>query len=263
MLNLQIPDSLIESMSPSEIGAYIRGLREQFGLSLQDVSDRIRVRVRYLEAIESAAVHMLPARVYARGYMQCYAEFLGLDPKKATEVFFGTDLRDDTAPAPVASAPTSMNAAHWRGVAILLGVATMIALIGAQVYAHRDSKSVEAVPEVPEEMLVATRTIMMPTVANYACFSAPDDWMACWQSSREWQVVTTEDILAITAPLLPEIVTEEPTTEAQEDTIPEEPSSIEEDRQKKPVPPKPKKRVDHESSTDGDGEHHVDHNAEW
>lgn len=203
MLNLRIPDRVIESMSPTEIGAYMRELREEFTLSLQDVSDRLRIRVRYLEAIEEAALSKLPAKVYARGYVQCYAEFLGLDPKQVLECCFGETRPEEPVVAQILTlTPPSKQTIEWRAGLALFAVIAVLVLLLAQWRAHQGAVKPASVPDVPEAMLVAMRTMAMPNPQNYDCF-AESDALSCLESSQAWRFLDDlqrEQSLANAAP---------------------------------------------------------------
>lgn len=278
MLNLRIPDGITESMTPSELGTYMRELREQFRFSLQDVSDRLRIRVRYLEAIEAADIHLLPAKVYARGYVQCYAEFLGIDPQQTVNRYFGAPTKDDAVPLPLKplQQPT-LDLNRWRSGAMLLAAVAVVILIIAQIYAHAGDEKAQTVPDVPEAMLVATRTMAMPTPTNFDCF-AETRWIACLQSTQEWHMLDAlipSVAYAASAGSMPLAVeleqphAEEPTEETLVSPIekPIDPfDAVEKSAasKKKPTAKKPGKKldrehVDHETSVD----HNVDHNAEW
>jgi curved DNA-binding protein CbpA len=63
-------------------GPAVKMLREQHGLSLQDIADRTKVGTRYLECIEEEQYDKLPARAYTRGFLMLYAKALGCDPER-------------------------------------------------------------------------------------------------------------------------------------------------------------------------------------
>ncbi len=63
----------------NEIGDLLREAREARGHSLEDVEKATRIRVRYLEALESGDFGVLPSATQARGFLRNYALFLGLD----------------------------------------------------------------------------------------------------------------------------------------------------------------------------------------
>jgi transcriptional regulator with XRE-family HTH domain len=62
-----------------QIGASLREARTRRGLSSADVQKAIRIRERYLTALEEEKWDLLPGEAYAKGFLRTYAEFLGLD----------------------------------------------------------------------------------------------------------------------------------------------------------------------------------------
>lgn len=56
--------------------------REEKNLTLNDVSSKLLIREKYLDAIESLNLKELPEAVYAIGFIKNYAKFLGLDPSE-------------------------------------------------------------------------------------------------------------------------------------------------------------------------------------
>src|SRR5438067_1902418 len=62
-----------------QIGASLREARTRRGLSPADVHKGIRIRERYLTALEEERWDMLPGDAYTKGFLRTYAEFLGLN----------------------------------------------------------------------------------------------------------------------------------------------------------------------------------------
>lgn len=62
-----------------QIGASLREARTRRGLSAADVHKAIRIRERYLTALEEERWDMLPGEAYTKGFLRTYAEFLGLN----------------------------------------------------------------------------------------------------------------------------------------------------------------------------------------
>ena len=62
-----------------EIGASLREAREARGLTLDDVQKALRLRERYLRALEDERWEILPGAAYARAFLRAYAEHLGLN----------------------------------------------------------------------------------------------------------------------------------------------------------------------------------------
>jgi len=62
-----------------QIGPSLREARTRRGLSAADVHKAIRIRERYLTALEEERWAQLPGDAYTKGFLRTYAEFLGLD----------------------------------------------------------------------------------------------------------------------------------------------------------------------------------------
>jgi cytoskeletal protein RodZ len=62
-----------------QIGASLKEARTRRGLSAADVHSGIRIRERYLTALEEEQWDMLPGEAYTKGFLRTYAEFLGLN----------------------------------------------------------------------------------------------------------------------------------------------------------------------------------------
>ncbi len=80
-----------------ELGSWLIRAREARGLTIEDAERDTRISRRYLQALESEQYEVIPAPVYARGFLRSYSQYLGLDPVEMLELF----PRDDDSPAPV------------------------------------------------------------------------------------------------------------------------------------------------------------------
>lgn len=70
-----------------QIGAYLRQVREDQALSLDEVSAKTLIQPRLLRAIESGEIHQLPEPVYVQGFIKRYADSLGLDGTDCADAF--------------------------------------------------------------------------------------------------------------------------------------------------------------------------------
>jgi cytoskeletal protein RodZ len=61
------------------IGELLRSEREKRGLSLSDVEDAIKIRTRYIHALETEKFDIIPGEIYRLGFLKNYARLLGLD----------------------------------------------------------------------------------------------------------------------------------------------------------------------------------------
>lgn len=65
----------------TEIGLALRRARQARSLSLEQVSDALHIKPRYLRALEEGRWEDLPSPAQGRGFLRLYAAFLGLDLK--------------------------------------------------------------------------------------------------------------------------------------------------------------------------------------
>jgi cytoskeleton protein RodZ len=72
-------------MSP--LGETLQKARQARGVTLDEVSQETRISRRYLEALENENFGLLPAPVYARGFLRIYARYLGLEPAELLPLF--------------------------------------------------------------------------------------------------------------------------------------------------------------------------------
>jgi len=78
----------------SHCGEVIRQRRQQGNMSLREISLRTRIRLRYLEAIETMEVEQLPPTIYLRGYLREIARILDLRVDSLLDRYL-TELADN------------------------------------------------------------------------------------------------------------------------------------------------------------------------
>lgn len=69
------------------LGQLLRRERTKKGIFLSEVSEKTCVRTYYLESIEEGNFHKLPPTLIARGFVRAYADYIGVDPNAAAEMF--------------------------------------------------------------------------------------------------------------------------------------------------------------------------------
>ena len=60
------------------IGKILKDTREARGITLDEVSEATKIRVKYLEAIEQEEFQLLPGEVYVKGFTTAYLKYLGI-----------------------------------------------------------------------------------------------------------------------------------------------------------------------------------------
>src|SRR5919199_1110208 len=70
-----------------EIGAYLRQLRQEQSISLEEVSAKTYIPMRLLKALEEGQLDQLPEPVFIQGFIRRYADVLNLDGAALAKTF--------------------------------------------------------------------------------------------------------------------------------------------------------------------------------
>ncbi len=60
-------------------GAYLRQLREEKGVSMEEIASRTKINLKYLKALEEDDLGKIPNEVFAKGFIRSYARCLALE----------------------------------------------------------------------------------------------------------------------------------------------------------------------------------------
>ncbi|MFQ6014622.1 MAG: RodZ domain-containing protein [Anaerolineae bacterium] len=111
-----------------ELGEWLRQHREERGLSLAQVEEATRIRLKYLQAMEEEDFGQLPPEVYLRGLLRQYADYLGLDPQEAIDLYRRARPEPEIAPVVGPSVEVSPPSAIWLYRDLIIGVAILVAI---------------------------------------------------------------------------------------------------------------------------------------
>lgn len=113
------------------MGEVLREARHRLGVSLEEVEEYTKIRKKYLIALEADDYSELPAPVYARGFLQNYAEYLGIDPAFIDKLFLppqSVQVAPEIRPA--ASGIPASAGISLRSVVVFLLAVLGVAAIG-------------------------------------------------------------------------------------------------------------------------------------
>ncbi|WP_434633564.1 helix-turn-helix domain-containing protein [Chromobacterium sp. CV08] len=174
-----------DASAPGGIGARLRAAREEAGLGLGEVADRLKLSLRQLEAIERDDFAALPGATFVRGFVRNYARFLEVDPEplmQALEQHFpsavndvanlvkGTAAREHAAePDEAETEASSGDGGKW--VLLLLVVAALAG--GGYWYVNRDDSPIKAAAEHAANELAPMLTEQSSAPAAKAAASEP------------------------------------------------------------------------------------------
>lgn len=104
-------------MSGLGIGERLIEARDTRGLTLEDAERDTRISRRYLQALEDERFDIIPAPVYARGFLRSYSQYLGLE----TAPLLARFPQDSPTPGPASAGPSSQADRSGRGPSALFG----------------------------------------------------------------------------------------------------------------------------------------------
>lgn len=142
----------VEVNSYKDIGDYLREVRESLNLDARDIGQQLNIRPKYLLALEEGKIEVMPGKVYARGYLMNYAEYLGLDKDELAEAF--DRMGDESRVRYFVPEPTGRN---YQPGLLIVGLA-LLAVLMVYYYWYRNHNHViapdyERVSPVPERLL--------------------------------------------------------------------------------------------------------------
>lgn len=130
-----------------QIGDSLREARTRRGFSPADVHKAIRIRERYLTALEEERWDMLPGEAYTKGFLRTYAEHLGLNSQLYIDEYNARIARhDDEAPALVPHPSAEERRSLGRGILVALAGILVVGATVAGLAAWRLSGSSSTPP---------------------------------------------------------------------------------------------------------------------
>lgn len=102
-------------------GEGLRRERELRGIELRDVAEATKISVRFLQALESDRVDVLPGGLFQRAFVRQYALYLGLDPERTVAEYlfaFGGQSVPATAEVVAPPAPPRVRPVYVIGLVV-------------------------------------------------------------------------------------------------------------------------------------------------
>lgn len=66
------------------LGSDLKKIRDELGVSLEEIAETVKVRMAYLRAIEEDQFEKAPSRIFLKGFVRAYAQYIGLDADTVT-----------------------------------------------------------------------------------------------------------------------------------------------------------------------------------
>lgn len=95
------------------VGQLLKEKRLEKGLVLDDVADAMKIRKKYIEALENGNYSEIPDKVYTKSFLKIYADYLGLD-----RVYILKRYMDEVAQEDIIIAPQTIDQKSFGNVNI-------------------------------------------------------------------------------------------------------------------------------------------------
>lgn len=121
-----------------ELGDLLKKARQDNQISLSEISERTKIQVHYLEALENGDFDRFSGEVYLKGGLKNYAEAVGLDPEEVLDLY--RNLKGDPAPEEPLIVPREKPPAPpqsprgEKGPSFIYGLIVLILLLAAGGY---------------------------------------------------------------------------------------------------------------------------------
>lgn len=123
-----------ESPSPKNesesFGAWLSRQRTGRGIELKEIAESSKISLQYLKAFEADRFDMLPADVFAKGFLRQYASYVGLDPEEVINFYLtaSQEEADDELPEPKPKNPSAGSTTRLVAIAVVM-ITLLVALV--------------------------------------------------------------------------------------------------------------------------------------
>ncbi len=150
-------------MKTKSIGEILKEERQRHRLSLEKLSQKTRIKLKYLQALEDNQFEKLPAATFVKGYIKIYSQLFGFDHQPLIALLrrdFKESVKGQLVPREFIK-PVLKKRQFWGpAVFVVLGLAltfmTLISYVGYQWYQLTQPPSLEIINPT-EDSLVAAR----------------------------------------------------------------------------------------------------------
>jgi len=102
-------DETLRDLGRSNVGLNLARVRQEKGLSLEEIARSTSISLRFLQAIENEDFTELPSGVYSTSYIRQYATAIAYDASVVLERY-----REQMKPEPKAAAGPSHRGVSWQ-----------------------------------------------------------------------------------------------------------------------------------------------------
>jgi cytoskeletal protein RodZ len=121
-----MPSRMTATDAAGAFGPRMKRVREERGVSLRDISERTKISVRTLEALERDDIARLPGGIFSRSIVRAYSEAIGSDPEAAVRDFVSRFPIESVLPR---ATPPNARTTYLRAAVVAIVVLPLIAIL--------------------------------------------------------------------------------------------------------------------------------------
>jgi cytoskeleton protein RodZ len=153
-------------------GEWLRRQREMREISLRDIAERTKISLRYLEAMEQDRFDLLPAPIFAKGFLREYARYVGLSPDEVVNHYLAVhqpeevdDPGDVTLAALERERKRRKKGKGWTwGLFLLLAGLLLLALVGLFSWLAERRENAPSTTPPPPQVSTPSEPVPLPAV---------------------------------------------------------------------------------------------------
>jgi cytoskeletal protein RodZ len=170
-----------------EIGGSLREARLKRDLTPADVQKAIRIRDRYLQALEEERWELLPGDAYVKGFLRTYADYLGLDGNLYVEEYnsrFARPEEPQLVPERFARTGTGFGGVGFLRPLVAVGVIVAIVALAAWRLSGSSGGKHSTPPTTPTT--TASHTTPKKTHKNHVPVALPSQAVVVASRGNSW-----------------------------------------------------------------------------
>ncbi len=153
-------------------GTWLRRQREIREIPLREIAEVTKISVRYLEALEQDRFDVLPAPVFAKGFLREYSRYVGIDPDEVVNSYLIAQRAPAEEPeAQVQSRAEIRGGREWvTATTLAIGIVVLVGVVAFLVFWADRSRS-RVRQELPP--IAAPPVVVTPVAPEPASAPAP------------------------------------------------------------------------------------------
>jgi cytoskeleton protein RodZ len=160
-------------MKTKTIGEILKEERLKHRLSLEKLSQKTHIKVKYLQALENNDFKQLPAATFVRGYIKNYASIFGIDPQPLVSVLrrdFKESAKGQLVPRefikPILRRRRNLNPATFLVLGLGVIFFSLFSYVGWQWYQLAQPPALKIIHPAEDEIVAAKVMVSGQTQAD-------------------------------------------------------------------------------------------------